>query len=29
MIETITALFGVISIGIFLAHALESLQSNP
>jgi hypothetical protein len=29
MIETVTALFGVVSVGIFLAHALEAYRSRP
>ena len=29
MIETVTALFGVMSAGIFLAHAVEGYRSRP
>jgi hypothetical protein len=29
MIETVTAFFGVVSVGIFLAHALEGFLSRP
>jgi hypothetical protein len=29
MIEMVTALFGVVSVGIFLAHAFEGYRSNP
>jgi hypothetical protein len=29
MIETVTALFGALSAGIFLAHALDGFWSRP
>jgi hypothetical protein len=29
MIEAVTAFFGAVSAGIFLAHALESFRSSP
>ena len=29
MIETMTALFGVMSAGIFLAHAVEGYRTRP
>ena len=29
MIETVTALFGVMSAGIFLAHAVEGYRTRP
>jgi hypothetical protein len=29
MIETVTALFGFISAGIFLAHAFDGYRSRP
>jgi len=29
MIETVSALFGAVSVGIFLAHAFEGYRSNP
>jgi hypothetical protein len=29
MIETVTALFGLISAGIFLAHAFDGYRSRP
>jgi len=29
MLETITAVFGVMSAGIFLAHALDGYWSRP
>jgi len=28
MIETVTAVMGLVSVGIFLAHALESYRSR-
>jgi hypothetical protein len=29
MIETVTAFFGLISAGIFLAHAFDGYRSRP
>jgi hypothetical protein len=29
MLDTITAVFGVLSVGIFLAHALDGYWSRP
>jgi hypothetical protein len=29
MIEAVTAFFGVLSAGIFFAHAIESFRSSP
>jgi hypothetical protein len=29
MLETITAVFGIMSAGIFLAHALDGYWSRP
>jgi hypothetical protein len=29
MLETITAVFGILSVGIFLAHAIDGYWSRP
>jgi hypothetical protein len=29
MLETITAVFGIMSVGIFLAHAIDGYWSRP